>query len=50
MTELQANIIIGLIAILLAVVITASLALWDAMHTLILQGNQRREWRREKSV
>ena len=48
MTPLQANIIIILLVVTIAVIITAALALWDALHTLILQGNQRREWNREK--
>ena len=47
-TVIQANIVIGLLALNAVILGAASLALWDALHTLILQGSQRREWNREK--
>ena len=48
MTPLQANIVIALLVVNAVILGAAALALWDALHTLILQGNQRREWNREK--
>ncbi len=50
MTVIQANIVIGLLALNAVILGAASLALWDALHTLILQGNQRREWNRKRDT
>lgn len=48
MTAEQANIVIALLALNAAILIAAVLVFHDALHTLILQGNQRREWQRGK--
>lgn len=47
MTTFQANIVIGLLALNFVGWAVAILILHDALHTLILQGNQRREWQRK---
>jgi len=52
-TAFQADIVIALlvtIAVLLVLLVLQLPAFHDALHTLILQGNQRREWNRKKDA